>query len=319
MTHGDAGQRPFRFGHQLRAEFSGADDVSSIIEEAQAAEAAGFDIVTIPDHIGPTMASPMMVLAALAQVTSTVRLGTFVLNNEMRNPVQLAWESVALDQLSNGRFELGIGAGHTPYEFAATGLAFDPAGTRKERLAEAVDVMRALFDGETVTHAGQHYSFTEASIGAPAQERLPIMVAGNGDALLTHAAAIADIIGLNGLGRTQKDGHRHSVKFGSEWLEYQVETVRNAAGGRTGGGPELNALVQRVDVTDDRERAAAEVVDAVDGVTVEQVLTTPYLALGTHDEIADHFRAMRDKWGISYFVSRDVEGIAPVIERLRAS
>lgn len=304
--------RNLRFGYQLRPA-----DLDTCITEAQAAEAAGFDVVTIPDHIGDTMASPLITLAAIARETTTIRLGTFVLNNEMRNPVQLAWEAATLDRLSNGRFELGIGAGHTPQEFDATGLAYDHARIRKQRLAEAVDIITRLFGGETVDHHGEHYDIAAASIEAPLQARLPIMVAGNGDALLTHAAQTADIVGLNGLGKRFPDGHRHTAKFGEDWLTHQVATIGQASAERT-RPPEVNALVQRVTVTDDREGAAVEAEAEMSGVTAAEILTTPYLAIGTHDEIAAHFRAMADTWGITYFVARNLDDMKRIMPLARA-
>ena len=93
---------------------------------ARRAEELGFDVVLTSDHVGPGL-SPMVTLAAIATATTTIRLGTFVLNNDMRNPVQLAWEAVSLDRLSGGRFELGLGAGHTPHEYAETGIAHGSA------------------------------------------------------------------------------------------------------------------------------------------------------------------------------------------------
>jgi len=304
--------RPLRFGYQLRP--ANLDDC---INEAKAAEVAGFDVVTIPDHISDSLASPMMVLAAIARETSKIRLGTFVLNNEMRNPVQLAWEAATLDRLSGGRFELGIGAGHTPQEFAATGLSYDPARIRKQRLAEAVDIMRRLFDGETVDHSGQHYTITGAAIEVPQQTRLPIMVAGNGDGLLTHAGGIADIVGLNGLGKRFDDGHRHAVKFGDDWLAHQVATVAAAAKDRS-QAPELNALVQRVTITDDRNATAAEDHKEIANLTVDEMLNTPYLAIGTHEEIATHLHRMRDQWGISYFVARNLDDMKIIMSIARS-
>lgn len=303
--------RAFRFGHQIRP----VGPVEDMVAEARAAEAAGFDVVTIPDHIGDTMASPLIVAAAIARETTTIRISTFVLNNEMRNPVQLAWEAATLDRLSGGRFELGIGAGHTPHEFSATGLPLRSAQERKARLAEAVEILRALFDGETVTHQGAHYSVEGATIEPPAQDRLPILVGGNGSALLTHAGAHADIVGLNGLSKTLADGHRHSLNWSPERLDLQVQRVDEGAANRD-RSPELNALVQRVEITDDREAAAATIAENAEGLTVDDALAAPYLFLGTHDEIASQCHAARQRWGISYFVARDIENLAPVIAQL---
>lgn len=103
-----------------------------------------------------------------------------------------------------------------------------------------------------------------------------------------------------------------------EVVDAEVAIVRGAA--RSDGiEPELNVLVQVVDVTDDRERAAADLVEQVEDLTIEDALATPFLALGTHDQIAEQLLAARERWGISYFVVRDADGFAPVIERLRAA
>ena len=306
--------RPFRFGHQLRP----TGPVDELIAEAQRAEAAGFDVVTIPDHIGDSMVSPMVLAAAIARETESVRISTFVLNNEMRNPVQLAWEAAAVDRLSNGRFELGIGAGHTPHEFAATGIPMRPATERKARLAEAVEILQALFAGATVTRSGAHYSIEGAAIEPPTQPRLPILVGGNGRSLLTHAGAHADIVGLNGLSKTLDDGHRHSLNWSPERLDVQVQRVHEGAVGRD-QLPELNALVQRVEITDDRAASAGAIAEQAEGLTTDDALAAPYLFLGTHDEIAAQCHAARERWGISYFVTRDIDNMTPVVAALRGS
>lgn len=303
---------PFRFGHQLRS-----GPIDDLVAEARAAEAAGFDVVTVPDHVGSGAPSPMVVLAAIARETTRIRLGTFVLNNEMRNPVQLAWEATTLDRVSGGRFELGLGAGHTPHEFAATGIELPSARARKARLAESAEIIRALLDGETVSRHGEQYSVDGATVEPPAQNRLPLMLAGNGHALLDHAGRVADIVGLNGLGRTLDDGHRHTVRFSPGRTDEQVATVITAAAGRE-HPPELNALVQVIEITDDRERAAARVVERVEGLALADALATPYLAFGTTDEIAGQFVAARARWALSYFVTRDIDAMAPIIARLRA-
>jgi len=308
--------RPFRFGHQVRP-----DDPTTCIAEAQQAEAAGFDVVTIPDHVGSTMHSPLVTAAAMAQATTTIRFGTFVLNNEMRNPVQLAWEAVALDHISGGRFELGLGAGHTPHEFVATGIDARTAAERKARLVESFGIIRQLLDGETVDHDSPHYCVEKAELMATVQERLPIMLAGNGERLLRHAGEHADIVGLNGLGRRLADGHRHAVKFGEAWLQTQIEQIAAGAASHPGqrAMPELNALVQRVVVTDDREAAAVELAAQVEDLDAADALTTPYVAIGTTDEIIDHFSLMRERHGISYFVTRDLDAMTPVVAALGSS
>ncbi len=297
-----------RFGLQLRA-----DDPAQVADEARRAEALGFDVVLVADHVGSDW-SPLLSLARAAEATTTLRLGTFVLNAGLHHPLMLAREVATLDHLSGGRVELGLGAGHTPAEFAAAGVQFLPAKERKTRLAEFVEIIRALLDGETVDHHGPHFDLTGASTGRSQQERLPILVGGSGPALLTHAAEHADIVGFTGLGRTLPDGHRHAARFQPPVLDEEVAIVRHAARDRA---VELNVLVQRVEITDDRPAAAATIADRVEDLTVDDALATPFLALGTHEEIAEHLRSAEQRWGISYFVVREADDFAPVIERLR--
>ncbi len=304
-----ASRTPIRFGLQIDPT---AVDLNTIGVEA---ERAGFDVISVPDHVGPNFHSPMLVLAQLAASTSTIGLATMVCNNDMRNPVQLAWEAATLQVLSGGRFELGIGAGHTPTEYAATGIQLDQPMIRKKRLTESVELVGQLLRGMTTDFAGTHYTVVGADI-PDTDQPVPLLVGGNGKRLLTHAAAHADAIGLQGLGRTGPDGHKHSVRWDEPHLDQQLTVIAEASESRsTERGPlELAALVQRAELADDRERALAPVVDRADGLTMNDALTTPYLAVGTADELAAQFLAARQRWGITYFTVRSLE-LGPVIAR----
>jgi probable F420-dependent oxidoreductase len=301
--------RPLRIGHQLSGRVDG-----SPVDTARRAEELGFDIVLAADHVGTGM-SPLAALAAIATATTTIRLGTLVLNNDMRNPVQLAWEVASIDALSGGRFELGLGAGHTPQEYAATGIERSAPAVRKQRLAESVEIVRALLDGETVDHLGEHYRIERAHIDRSTQPHLPILVGGNGEALLTHAGAHADIIGLQGLGRTLEDGHRHAVDWRTTRLDRQIEQVRNAADMRV-DDVSFNALVQIVQITDDREGALETICERVEGLTMADAEYTPYLLVGSVEEIVLHMLTCNERWGINYFAVRELDDFEPVLEAL---
>jgi probable F420-dependent oxidoreductase len=303
--------RKFRFGFQL----AGTVDADELRSSAQQAEAAGFDVVHSSDHLGELW-PPLAPLLAAADATQHIRVCPLVLNNDFHHPVQLAREIAALDHLSGGRVELGIGAGHSFTEYQTIGLAFDAPATRKARLAEAIVILRQLLDGEEVTFDGRYYQLDGVRTMRARQERLPILVGVNGKQALAHAAQHADTIGLTMLGRTLDDGQRHEVRWEPERLDRTVAHIRAEAGDRT-EILELNALMQAVIVTDDRRRAAAGIADRIDGLTPEVALEAPFLAIGTHDEIADHLVECRRRWGISYFSVRDVESFAPVIERIR--
>jgi probable F420-dependent oxidoreductase len=307
-----AAARPFRFGLQFRQ--ASAAELRTL---AGAAEAAGFDVVSSWDHVVDGWA-PLMPLLAMADSTSRVRVCPLVLNNDFHHPVHLARELASLDHLSGGRLEVGIGAGHAFPEYTAIGQQFDATAVRKARLAESVEILRRLLDGEEVTFAGAHYQLSGVKIMRPLQPRVPVLVAVSGRRALAHAARHADIIGLSGLGRTLPDGNRHEVRWQAERLDHIVEFIRSEAGARA-AQLEFNALVQAVTITDDRRGAAAELAGLVEGLNVEDALVTPFLALGTHAEIADHLRACRERWGISYFTVRDLEAFAPVVSLVKGS
>ena len=169
---------PFRFGVAL-----GHEPTGDPVAEARLAEQLGYDVVVVGDHVGPEL-SPMPTLAAVAQCTELIRLGTLVINADLRSPTQLAWEAVTLDQLSGGRFELGVGAGHTPQEYAAVGTPQRAPQIRKRRLRELVEIVRRLVDGETVDVVSEFFELHQAYVGRARQQRLPVLVGGSGAQLL---------------------------------------------------------------------------------------------------------------------------------------
>ena len=173
--------RRFRFGLQATG-----DDPLELVRTARAAEEAGFDVFQVGDHVGPE-SSALLTLAAAALGTTHIRLGTLVLNNDLHHPVTLAQELATLDRLSDGRLEVGLGAGHSFTEYAAMGVPFDPPAVRKERLAEAVEIIAALLAGDPVTFDGHYYRVEGPTTLAPAQSKIPLLVGVNGKAALAHA------------------------------------------------------------------------------------------------------------------------------------
>ena len=303
--------RAFRFGFQFTN-----DDPGEVVRSARAAEDVGFHIFHTGDHVN-AKPSTLASLVAASAGTTRIRLCPLVLNNDLRHPVVLAQELATIDRLSEGRLEVGIGAGHSFTEYAAIGKQFDPPVLRKARLAEAVEILRALFDGERVSYSGEHYHLKDISIVRPTQDHVPILVGVNGKSALAHAADNADTIGLTMLGRTLPGGQRHEVRWAPERLDAAVAWIRTRAGERW-PRLEFHALIQAIVITDDRQRVAKQMADSIPGLRVEDALTTPFLALGTKEEIADHLLACRERWGISYYSVRDVDAFAPVIELLRA-
>lgn len=283
-----------------------------------AAEAAGFDVMHSWDHVAEGW-SPLTPLMAIADCTTDLRICPLVLNNDFHHPVHLAQDLASLDHLSGGRVEVGIGAGHSFTEYQAIGQRFDPPAVRKARLAEATEILRQLLDGRSVSYAGEHYTLSNVRTLRSHQDHVPLLVGVNGQRALAHAARHADIIGLTMLGRTLEDGQRHEVRWEADRLDATINYIRDQAGDRW-EQLELNVLVQAVVLTNDRRTAAAEQSRrSRGGLTVDDALTTPFLALGTHNDIVEHLVACRDRWGISYFSVRDLTGFAPVIEMLRSA
>ena len=307
--------RPFRFGVST----GHAPDRATWQERARLAESVGFDVLLIADHLVPDLFPPMIALQSAADATERLHVGTFVLNNDFRHPVLVAREAAALTTLTDGRFELGIGAGHMKFEYDQAGITFDDAATRVSRLAEAIDVMRRLWSGEPCTFSGEHYRVTDHKIDATS---VPLLVGGNGPRLLRLAARRADIVGFTGFSPNADGSGVRLEQFTSRGLEQRVTLAREAAGERF-GSLELNALLQVVQVTGDR-RAVAEAVAARIELDVDDILDSPFVLLGTHEQMAEQLLEHRERFGVSYWVTfgdrpaseQTLTTLAPVIELL---
>jgi probable F420-dependent oxidoreductase len=282
-------------------------------DQARRAENNGFDTVLVPDHVLDGLIPPLVALDSLAAATTRLRVGPFVRNNDLRHPVLVARDAAALDLLSEGRLELGIGAGHAEPEYAALGVPFDRPAERVARLEEAIEILRRLFDGDTVTFDGLHYAVNDQRL-LP-QRRPSLLVGGNGDRVLALAARLADIVGFTGLGRTRSDGQQHDTEWPREQIDRKVGIVRTAAGERY-DELELNVLVQHIEITTDR-RGVIEAIAARVGGDAEQMMTAPYLLVGTIKQIVEQLTDARDHWDFSYFVTRSIDDTAPILEALR--
>jgi len=313
--HDPGRPKAFRFGVSVRRARSRAEWA----EQARKIESLGYDTLTVPDHLTDLIA-PIRALVSAAEATNHLRVGTNVLNNDFRHPVLVARETAAVDLLTEGRFQLGLGAGSNRSEYDQAGLSFDAGGTRVERLAEAVTVIKGLLSGEPVTFVGRHYRVTGHRIDPLPVQRPhpPILIGGNGRRLLTLAAREADIVGLSGI--TFRGGGAAPPDL-SGWrvsgVDERVQLVREAAGDRY-ARIELNALVQRVVITDDRRQAAEELASRWTQLSPEEILQSPYVLIGAVDQLVEDLQARRERWGISYYVIFEpyLDDFAPVVARL---
>src|SRR5881396_136194 len=166
-------------------------------EVAKRAEALGYDTLLMPDHITDQLA-PMPALAAAAAATTTLRVGSFVFDNDYRNPVMLAKEATTLDLLSGGRLEFGIGAGWSRRDYQQLGIPYDMPKVRVDRMEEAVTLIKRLWTEEKVTHEGPYYRVRDASVLPRPTQRPhpPIMIGGGGPRMLRIAAREAQIVAI---------------------------------------------------------------------------------------------------------------------------
>jgi len=288
------------------------------MDNARKVEDLGYSVLTVPDHLTDFLA-PIPALAAAAHATKDLRIGTMVLNNDLRHPVLVAREAATLDLLSDGRLELGLGAGHMKSEYDQAGLSFDPGGTRVERLTEAVVIVKGVLAGEPFTFSGRHYRVAGHRIHPLPVQRPhpPIVVGGNAPRLLRLAGREADIVGLTGITFRQGGTQPDVSAWRTVTVDKRLAVVRESAGDRY-EHLELNALVQRVVVTDDRYRAAQELAKRWPSLSAEDLLGSPYLLIGTVDQMVEVLRARRERWGISYYTTFEpyLDALAPVVNRL---
>ncbi|WP_019544947.1 LLM class flavin-dependent oxidoreductase [Streptomyces sulphureus] len=280
------------------------DDAASWTALARRVEATGYAALLAADHPG-AVASPFVALAAAAPVTERIALGTNVAQAGVREPLLLASDVATLDVVSGGRARLGLGAGHTPAEWRMLGRERPGAAARVRRLIAVAEACRTLLDGGEVTAYGPGLEAFGARLTVPEPVRrpIPLAVGGGNAALLRWAGEHADIVALTGLGRTLADGYSHEVRWSGAQIDRQVALIEEASARRE-TPPEREALVQHAEVTDDAERAAHALADRI-GATAAEILASPYVWLGTVDEIAAATAAHARRWGITRYVVRE--------------
>jgi probable F420-dependent oxidoreductase len=308
--------KPFRFGVNVRR----AASLAEWSEKARKVEDLGYATLTLPDHLTDVIA-PMPALVTAAEATKHLRVGTCVLNNDLRHPVLVAREAASVDLLTEGRLQLGLGAGSIKSEYDQAGLRFDRGGIRVERLGEAITIIKGLLQGDEVNFTGNHYRVVGHALHPlPVQKpHPPILIGGNGRRLLTLAARKADIVGFSGI--TFREGGAAPPDL-SGWrvpaIEERVLLVREAAGEDRFTQLELSVLVQQVIVTDNRRRAAEELASRWAQLSPEEFLQSPYVLIGGTGEIAEDLEARRKQWGFSYYVVQEpcLDAFAPIVARL---
>ncbi len=304
---------PFRFAVQV----SSAASVEAWREIARAAEDLGYSTLYVPDHLDGQWA-PFVALTVAAEATTSLRVGTLVLDNDFRHPVVLAKEAATMDLVSGGRFELGMGAGWLSADYDLSGIPMEPAAVRIAKLAESVDIMRALWRADSFSHDGRYYQVHDAT-GTPAPATPggpPLVIGGGSKRILTLAGQCADIVSVVPSLAAGTIGPEVAAGSVVEKYADRVAWARAAAGERA-DQLEFQCWTAAVQVAPDTSERLASLASAF-GLTPAQLRAAPIALVGTTGEIASTLQERRAALGFSYIVvhEAEMEALGPVIAEL---
>ena len=286
-----------------------------VLEMARRAEVLGYDAFYMPDHFNDVL-SPVPALAAVASVTS-LRVGAYMLANDLRHPAMAARDFATLDVLSEGRAELGIGAGWWPRDYHAVGREMDRPSDRISRVREAVHLIRSCWTDDEVHHEGRWYRARLVPAVRPVQRpHPPIIVGGGRPKILSVAAEVADVVSI---GTSLASGRRRDMAASNaaavfEDLAAKVRTARRDS--------RRNALIDIMPFRVVIGRRSSEVIESVaeeHGVAPDQVRRSPQFQVGTLEEVVAGFERLA-RLGVGSFVIRsaDLEAGAQVRTELLA-
>lgn len=300
--------RPFRFAVQGR----GLDDRDALVAAARQVEQLGYVELYSYDHLGAV--DPFVPLVVAAEATERLRVGPLVVNNELHHPALLARTAATVDRLSSGRLVLGLGTGYAQDEHDAAGIPLRPPGPRVDRFEESLLVLRALLDTGSCHHDGTHHRIAIDELGIrPVQPRVPFLIGGHSRRVVEIAGRHADIYQFTGL--THGEGGAPTAGgFDPAALDERTRWLEAAAGDRT-LDIERSALVQLTRIGADVGGQLGELADRF-RVPAEVIEATPFVLLGSVEQVIDKLERLRERYGISHVVVRDAEGFAPVAEAL---
>ena len=305
--------KPFRFGVQMPT----AVDANTYRENVRKIEGLGFSTVYCPDHLDDQFA-PTVALTVAAEITTTLTVGSFVYCVDYRHPMVLAKEFATLDLFAEGRVEFGFGAGWMLTDYEQAGISYDRPGVRIARMTEAIQIIKLLWSGESVSFAGEHYTLADAT-GFPTPYTPggpPIVIGGGGKKVLSVAARHADIVGFNPSLHEGKVGVGAARSSVAEQFVERRQWVEQAAGDRF-DQIELQLNTFMATVTNDRDALFQQFASGF-GVSEEEAANTPLVLAGTVDEICEQLEHHREVYGTSYIVvhTPEIDEMAPVVARL---
>ena len=305
--------RPFRFGVQSTA----TGDRHQWVELARKIEDLGYSTLTMPDHFTEQFA-PVPALQCAADATTTLRVGALVFDNDYKHPVVLAKELATIDVLSNGRLEIGLGAGWQVSDYEQSGIPYDRAGVRIDRFLEGLAVIRGALGPEPFSFSGDHYTITGYNgLPKPVQQPAPpILIGGGGPRVLRIAGREADIVGVNPSLSAGVIDQSTFATATAESTDEKLAIVREAAGERL-DQIELNVRTFMVMVTDDVTQSL-DALASFAGSEPKAVNESPYALVGPPSKLVEDLLARRERWGFSYVIigQSEAEAFAPVVAEL---
>lgn len=266
---------------------------------------------------------PLTALTAAAEVTTRIRLLTLVLANDFRHPVTVHKSFAMLDVLSEGRVEIGLGAGWMPSDYSSTGIVLESPRRRLARLEESVAIIDGLFGAAPLNFEGEYYRIQDLD-GLPKTvqtPRPPILMGGGGRLALDLAARVADIVGIHA--RQVSPDRRGGVvgDLSAESIAEKVQWVLSAwrVSGRAGEGPELQHSAHLVEITDSPRRARWSISAFADALGADDAtaLDSPSVLVGSVEHCIERILEARDRFGLSYYnLGGNVDMVAPIVDRL---
>jgi probable F420-dependent oxidoreductase len=298
-------------------QLSSAPDRRTWVETARRIEALGYAVATMPDHFTDQLA-PMPALQAVLDATTTLRAGALVFDNDYKHPAILAKELATMDVLSDGRVEIGLGAGWMISDYEQLGIPYDRPGVRIDRFVEGLAIMKGVMAPGRFSHAGEHYRVTDYD-GAPNPVQTPhppILIGGGGPRVLGIAAREADIVGVNGTLDAGVIGPQAIATMTAEAVAEKVAVVAEAGAHRL-DDIEMNIRTFFVSVTDDRAAQVSAIAGMI-GVEESMVEESPFALIGNPAKLVEDLLERRERYGFSYVIvgPAEVEAFAPVVAEL---
>jgi probable F420-dependent oxidoreductase len=304
---------PFRFTLQV----SNAASPAAWKELARRTEDLGYSTLYIPDHLDDQWA-PLIALTLAAEATTTLRVGTLVLDNDFRHPVVLAKEAATLDVVTGGRFELGMGAGWMRSDYDQSGIPMEVPSVRIAKLAESLEIMQSMWRTGRATLAGLYYNVQEA-VGTPTPVTSggpPLVIGGGSKQILTLAGQVATTVSIVPSLAAGVIGAEVAAEAVAEKYADRVAWARAAAGDRA-GQLEFQCWTIAVQVVPNGAELRAQMAP-VFGLTPEQLEAAPIALIGSAGEIVEMLQQRRETFGFSNIVVHEAEmhALAPVIAEL---